>query len=151
MNTRSIHVTQNPAKIDHDLQMNSGHQIQWNCPDSTVRIPEEQDSFFPYPGSFTAAGRTYPNWQALCVEQEAGPLCRDIYGREVFCISRLFPCFDSYDYLHETRRYRWFFIREKGILTRVYYSDGRHKIQVTEDVRDLEDLCREQMEQYGWI
>jgi hypothetical protein len=40
---------------------------------------------------------------------------------------------------------------ENGSLTRVYYSDERPQLRVTEDVGNLENDCREQMEQYGWI
>ena len=115
-------------------------------------LPEETKKEFLYPGIFTAAGRAYPSWKALCVEQdETGHFCKDIYGRDVFCMSERFPCFDSFDYANETRRYRWFFLKEKGKLTRVYYADERKKIQVTEDVRDLENNCREQMQQLGWL
>lgn len=146
-----MQVTNTSVKIDHDLQTNSGQQIQWVRPDGTVRIPEEQDRIFTYPGSFTAAGRKYQNLHFLCVGVGSGPVYRDIYGREVFCVAKRFPCFDSYDAMYETRHYRWFFIKESGRLTRVYYSDGRNRIQVTEDVRDLEELCREQMEAYGWL
>ena len=60
-------------------------------------------------------------------------------------------CFDSYDYANETRYYRWFFIKEKGKLTRIYYADERNRIQVTEDVRNLENKCLEKMRKEGWI
>ena len=62
-----------------------------------------------------------------------------------------FPCFDSYDYAHENRYYWWLFIKEKGKLTRIYHADGTHKIQVTEDVRNLEDKCWQQMKKMDWL
>lgn len=152
MKQETIHVSDVHAGIDHELRWDGGRQIQWVAPDGSVRIPEERRKEFLYPGIFTAAGRTYPGWKALCVEQdETGHFCKDIYGRDVFCMSELFPCFDSFDCANETRRYRWFFLKEKGKLTRVYYADERKKIQVTEDVRNLENNCREQMQKLGWL
>lgn len=151
MKNETVQVTDTNVKIHHDLRTDIGKQIEWVAADGTVRTPEEQDRIFAYPGSFVAAGRVYPNWKALCAQKVSGPVCRDIYGREVFCVAKLFPCFDSYDYLYETRHYRWFFIKENGSLTRVYYTDERPQLRVTEDVGNLENDCREQMEQYGWI
>lgn len=152
MRNGTIHVSNTHAGIDHELRWDGGRKIEWVRSDGTIRIPEEKNRDFLYPGIFTAAGKVYPNWQSLCIRKdESGHFCRDIYGREVFCMSERFPCFDSYDYANETRRYRWFFIKENGRLIRVYYADGRNKIQVTEDVRDLENKCREQMQELGWI
>ena len=89
--------------------------------------------------SFYRGRKGYPNWKALCIKcDEDGVLCKDIYGRDVFYMSERFPCFDSFDHANETRYYRWFFLKEKGKLTRVYYADERNIIQITEDVRNLE-------------
>ena len=147
-----VYVSDIHAGIDHELRWDGGRQILWVTPEGGTRIPEERNREFVYPGAFTAAGKVYPGWKALCSDWDgSGCLCRDIYGREVFCISELFPCFDSYDYANETRYYRWFFIKEKGKLTRIYYADERNRIQVTEDVRDLENKCLEKMRKEGWI
>lgn len=152
MNHETMHVSQIHAGIDHELRWDGGRQICWVAPDGTVRIPEETRKEFPYPGVFVAAGRTYPSWKALCVSQdETGHFCKDLYGRDVFYIRERFPCFDSFDYANETRYYRWFFLREKGRLTRIYYADERNKIQITEDVRNLENSCRQQMQELGWL
>lgn len=152
MKQETIHVTDAHARIDHDLRSDGGRMIEWVGADGTVRIPEETVKDFAYPGPFVAAGKVYVNWKSLCCKQEvSGFLCWDIYGREVFYDAELFPCFDSYDYANETRHYRWFFIKEKGKLTRVYYSDGRRQIQVTEDVRNLENRCLEPLRELGWI
>ena len=126
------------------------HFVQWAYEDGTVRKPEESTAEFAYPGPFTAAGKTYTSWQQLCaLTDKDGRFCRDIYGRDVFCRER-FPCFDSYDYLHENRYYRWFFLRDGDKLTRVDYTDERRKITVTEDVQLLSETCWKQMQEYGF-
>ena len=138
--------------VGHDLRYDAGRKIIWTSQDGSVRVPEEKTKDYFYPGVFFAAGKPYVTWKELCIYKDAsGYLCKDIFGREVFYVSEQFPCFDSYDYANETRHYRWFFIREKGKLTRVYYTDGRRQIQVTEDVRNLENRCREPMQKLGWI
>ena len=152
MKQETLHVSEISAGVDHELRWDGGRQIYWIASDGSIRIPEETKKEFLYPGIFTAAGRVYPSWKALCVKQdETGYLCKDIYGRDVFCMSERFPCFDSFDYANETRRYRWFFLKEKGKLTRIYYADERKRIQITEDVHDLENKCREQMQELGWL
>lgn len=153
MKKETILVTDIPARISHDLQSSCGHRIQWVAADAAVRIPKETVKSFLHPGFFSAAGKIYPSLKALCAKalDKGGHLYMDIYGREVFCVAELFPCFDSYDYANETRHYRWFFIKEDGRLTRVYHTDGRNTLTVTEDVRDLEDKCREQMQKQGWL
>jgi len=152
MKHEKIHVSENHAGVDHSLRWDGGRQIEWVAPDGSVRIPDEERKEFRYPGVFTAAGRAYPCWKALCVKQgNSGYLWKDIYGREVFCLSERFPCFDSYDYANENRYYHWFFIKANGKLTRVYYADERDTIQVTEDVRSLENRCREPMQETGWL
>lgn len=133
----------------YESSIYSTQQIRWvsrqrnqNGEPVSVRIPTEISRKFPYPGSFTVAGKTYESWQQLCqVETGTSGLYQDIYGRYVFYTSELFPCFDSYDFLYETRRYRWFFILGNGKLTRVYYTDEQKYIHVTEDVANIEDKC----------
>ena len=116
-----------------------------------IREPEEKNTVYPYPGSFMAAGKTYRNWRQLCVEEDkSGHFCKDIYGREVLALWERFPCFDSYDYLYENRYFRWFFLRENGKLTRIFYTDEQDKIHITEDVRKLENKCWIQMEELDY-
>ena len=152
MKNEKILVNGLPVGIRHEMRQDPGRQIVWASPDGNIRIPIERNRDFFYPGPFTAAGRIYPGWKALCFKlDESGYLATDIYGREVFCIMERFPCFDSYDYAHENRYYWWLFIKEKGKLTRIYHADGTHKIQVTEDVRNLEDKCWQQMKKMDWL
>lgn len=95
---------------------------------------------------FFAAGKHYDSVSQLCLEEDLDTRrARDIHGREVLYLKERFPCFDSYDLLYENRYYRWFFIRQDNSLTRVYQIDGRDRVYVTEDVRNLENKCWEQM------
>ena len=147
-----IKVTNDHAGIDHQLRWDGGKKIQWVAPDGTARNPEEQNFTFSYPGTFQAAGKTYLSIKALCAwKTRREGIYKDIYGREIFCVTERFPCFDSYDYANENRYYRWFFIKENGRLTRVYYADERNKIEVTEDVASLEYKCRDAMVEAGWL
>ena len=149
---KQIQVTNTHAGVDHELRHDGGHKIQWVAPDGSVRVPEEKNKTFLYPGVFVAAGRPYAGWKGLCaIRDDSGFLAKDIYGRDVLYLFERFPCFDSYDYANENRYYRWFFIKEKGKLTRVYHADDRLKIEVTEDVEILENKCREVMEKAGWL
>lgn len=149
---KKIHITENPAGIDHELRWDGGREIYWVAPDGAKRIPEEVKKTYAYPGLFMAAGKPYAGLRGLLAQKdETGYLGKDIYGREVFYISELFPCFDSYDYANENRYYRWFFIKENGKLIRIYHADERNTVEVTEDVRYLENKCREVMEEMGWL
>jgi len=70
---------------------------------------------------------------------------QDIYGREVFyLVLQMFPDLDetcvNYDKYH-----RWFFIRQEGMLTRIYRNDLDKVIHVTEDVADLEGFIWKKM------
>ena len=147
-----IRVTDEHAGIDHQLRWDGGKKIQWVAPDGTVRIPEEVNHKFSYPGPFQAAGKTYLSVKSLCaLKTRKENVYKDIYGREVFYIAERFPCFDSYDYANENRYYRWFFIKEKGRLTRVYYADERGEIEVTEDIASIENRCRQEIDAAGWL
>ena len=146
-----INLRNESAGVDHQLRWDGGQKIEWVSSNGSVREPEEETKTFAYPGPFTAAGKPYPNLKSLAVIKRNDLLYKDIYGRPVVCVSERFPCFDSYDYANENRYYRWFFIREKGKLTRVYYADERPKVEVTEDVASLENRCREALQKAGWL
>ena len=146
------------SKASYELSMYSTKQIRWvskqrkeNGEPVSVRIPHESSREFSYPGNFTAGGKAYQSWEQLC-EAEAGTsgLYQDIYKRYVFYTSELFPCFDSYDYLYENRRYRWFFILGDGKLTRVFYTDEQKHIHVTEDVANVENKCWEALQKLSF-
>ena len=64
-------------------------------------------------------------------------------------LTERFPCFDSADYLHEDRYFRWYFLCRRGKLTLVYHTDRTPLVAVTEDVRDLEDDCWKRMRELG--
>ena len=61
-----IKLTDNHGRIDHELRFDGGKKIQWVAPDGTVRIPEEKNNIFSYPGVFQAAGKTYLSVKSLC-------------------------------------------------------------------------------------
>lgn len=134
------------------VYVNYAYGIQWKNPDGSIRIPEETKHTFPYPGVFQAGGRPYLSIDQLCARKldEDGHLCQDVYGREVFAEWERFPCFDSYDYLHEHRYYRWFFIRTDNQLTCVYYEDEQGNVEVTEDVNKLRERCWKAIQELKW-
>lgn len=96
-----------------------------------------------FPGFlFFAAGLPYLGRKTLVFRQEKhSPWARDIYGRDVLVLRERFPCFDSADYRHEKRYFRWVFLCWRGHLTCVYHTDKTPFVTVTEDARDVEDWC----------
>lgn len=135
--------------VHYVLSSYSTKRLRWVSPDDpeTFRIPEERSSTY-MDCPFQAAGQTYRNRSELCVEGD-GAVMKDVYGREVICVRNRFPCFDSYDYLYEDRYYRWFLIRNGNSLTRVFCTDSRPEIYVTEDVESLENGCVSLLEELG--
>ena len=118
------------------------------------RIPQEKTVGYPLTrfSGFRAAGKHYRDLTQL--RHDRGDhiyLSRDIYGREIFYLCKSFPCFDEFDALYDDRLYRWYFIREEGRLTRIYYCDGDDTVSVTEDVQNLEDWCLETMLEVGYF
>lgn len=117
-----------------------------------VREPEEQTSHCPVLMGFTAAGKRYGSLSQLTARTDGtGHWARDIHGREVLCLWERFPCFDSEDYATENRYYRWFFLRENGKLTRVFFADEGKTVYVTEDVENLETDCWEGMQRLEYF
>lgn len=123
-----------------------------NAAPAEARIPTEHTEIFPVGKSFTAAGKRYKNLRQLFARtDEKCTWCRDKYGREVLYLRERFPCFDSFDAMDESRFYRWFFLREGGRLTRIYYMDGGFEVHVTEDVENLEWSCWEKMQELDYF
>ena len=92
---------------------------------------------FPLLTGFIAGGKHYTRISQLTARDVKPGLYRDVHGREVICLKERFPCFDSYDFLHENRYYRWFFLRHSNKLTMVYCQDEGKTIEVTEDVSQI--------------
>ena len=152
MTKKMIFYSGSAGGVEHDLRTDSGREIAWIGPEGQVRTPKERKKETLYPGLFKAAGKVYTSWKGLCAKKGDGEnLYYDVYGREVVYIAELFPCFDSYDYMNETRHYRWFFLKEDGKLTRVYHTDTRPTIEITEDVRYVENRCLEDLQKLGWV
>ncbi len=107
----------------------------------SVRTPESHTMTMPEV-CFIAAGKQYLGLSHLARKlQGSGPWYRDVYDRCVLAVAERFPCFDSSDYLYEDRYFRWFFLCQDGKLTCVYHTDRTKTVTVTEDVRDIEQLC----------
>lgn len=127
----------------HNASNTSYLALKWVCPEvddqglPAERLPEAVKASWPVKHGFFAAGKQYRSLQQLTATEIGKYHYRDIYGRDVIALRELFPCFDSYDYLHENRYYRWFFLRDDQKLTMVYYADTRDTLEVTEDVAQL--------------
>ena len=126
-------------------------RMEWVGKDGSVRHPQPVTKKYSIIGGFHAAGKHYLILNQLMAQtDEYRRWCRDCYGREVFAIRERFPCFDSYDAMNEHRYYRWWFIRQGNVLTRIYRTDETNEIFVTEDVQDLEGLCWSRMQTEGY-
>ena len=116
------------------------------------RTPRPKKTVYSAVLGFFAAGRHYASWRELVAEHDDGYRpCRDKYGRETVYNWERFPCFDSYDYAHEDRYRRWFFLREGDQLTGIYLEDHGAFIEVTEDVQDLEWQCLDRLRERGLV
>ena len=141
--------------VDYDLLSSGGTALEWvlRSDPGAVRVPEEKTEVYPEGKPFTAAGRQYLTTSELRAARKDEPSRTwylDRYGRKVFYVIERYPCFDSYDLIHENRYHRWYFLCEDGALTRIYKADDKPKIYVTEDVAVVENLCWEEMEKYGY-
>ena len=92
---------------------------------------------------FIAAGKPYLAVSQLKAKEEGElngvlyrgfkvPQYRDVHGRRVLYFRERFPCFDSYDRLHENRYYHWYAIESDGKVTLVYTEDEKPGAQVHE-------------------
>lgn len=116
-----------------------------------IRESREHTVSLPAVMPFQAGGKLYRSLRELSPEDVIDGIDTDVHGRKVLCYRERFPCFDSYDYLHEHRFYRWFFLKEKGKLIRVYTADESGWIYVTEDTENVENECIELLRQFDWI
>lgn len=149
----------NGSKVDYRPGGLYGCDCVWWVSEETgadgqpVYIRESREHMIRVPAAlpFTAAGKLYRNLGQLSPQGVVDDIDTDVYGRQVLCYQERFPCFDSFDYLHEHRYYRWYFIMEDGKLTRVYSADESGWIFVTEDVENVERKCAELLKKHGWI
>ena len=140
-------------KLDYPGTVRASVLVAWQSPEGKdCREPREKTTVYGGRVGFSAAGKPYQNIAQLTAQQTPGsPWARDIYGRDVFCFFERFPIFDSYDARNDFRHFRWFFIREGNVLTRIQYTDGQDQTIVTEDVRQLEQRCWEVMQDTDWV
>lgn len=108
----------------------------------------EEFSFTSY-DEFHVAGKTYLSFHCFLKSQD-GEWGEDLYGRKVLCTREKFPCFDSYDYIHEHRYFRWYFIRNGNSISQVFVTDERDKVYVTEDVQNVENWAWGRMKDTGF-
>lgn len=142
--------------VHQDLRISAGKRVEWVSEQTdeegnpvTVRVPQEHTTQYSKTKPFSMAGKIYPNLNSFLRKRE-NDWGEDLYGRQVLCLLERFPCFDSYDYMHEDRYYRWYFIREGNTLSCLYSSDGMETIRVTEDVANLEGKTWREMERCGF-
>lgn len=136
-------------RISYDLQSCKGTALEWVSGEQ-VRIPQERTQIIRRGMPILAAGRLYIGTALLTTgKPPADGWTADFYGRPVYCYRELFPCFDSYDLIHESRYFRWFFIYQDGRMTRIHMEDEQTTIYVTEDVAYLENKFWEKLEESG--
>ena len=101
---------------------------------------------------FTAAGKFYWNVKQLTHRQigeyqsewcfRPNPIYEDIHGRKVIALRERFPCFDTSDFLHEDRYYRWYYIKHDDGIALVYTVDGKIEVHVCNDIhRENASTC----------
>lgn len=115
------------------------------------RVPADETRSVAAGMPFTAAGKAYLGVKQLTHKAMGDGLYRDVYGRTVFAMKERYPCFDSYDAIHEKRFYRWWFLLEEGRLTRIYGEDDVPKLFITDDVGALECACTRALKEIGWV
>lgn len=120
--------------------------------EADVRTPQPEIKGYPAVGGFHAAGKRYAGLHQLKHQQiDDSPRWLDIHGREVICVSERFPCFDSYDHLHEDRYFDWFILRENDRFTIIYHADETLVMYITEDARDIEIKCADRLRELGYL
>ena len=144
-------------RVSYELSSYPTQAVEWVSKETDKtgepvvrRTPVERTVVVAVDDPFTIAGKTYRDINHFISYDKDRQWATDIYGRRVLCITERFPCFDSYDYLNETRCYRWFFLCDGNRLNRVFYTDGRMKVVVTEDVQNIESSCWEEMQKLGY-
>lgn len=139
------------AQKDPGPYVSYTYAVHWH--ENGREMPQSQESSreFQLASGFEAAGRKYTGLSQLLAEKtnDSGEY-KDIYGRRVFEVKERFPCFDSYDYLHENRYYRWFYIQEDGMLCCIYHADQRDTIKVTENAAKVNERSFKAMKEAGY-
>ena len=142
--------------IHYEHKSHSTEKVEWVSMETDekgnpvlIRQPEEATHVFSKRAVFRMAGKPYPNF-GLFLRKQEGEWGEDLYGRKVLCTKEKYPCFDSYDYLHESRYFRWFFIREGNTVSQLFVSDDRDRIYVTEDLRNVEGWAWKRMQATGF-
>lgn len=126
--------------------VNQGRCVQWGNMENDVfvcqRIPEPKEMMINLSfQSMEIAGKSYTSMEQLCYHLVSDKQCRyqDIYGRMVIDANERFPCFDSFDALHENRFYHHLFMMEDNKLWYIYYGDDKpEQIKIIEDAAMIE-------------
>lgn len=117
------------------------------------RTPTPEKKIYERGLCFTAGGKRYASLKLLTAVRSGrtGGLYKDCYGRTVYEVTERFPCFDSHDFAHENRYYRWYYLIWKDRLICVHSADGSSEVQVTEDVDVLRKKSWESMQKAGLL
>lgn len=145
-------------KMPNNRFANDDRMVRWMVKDkdgaaSLVRTPREKVHKSLAAGGFCVAGKYYTNMRQLTKRtvEEGSRRYQDIYGRDVIEIRERFPCFDSHDFLHENRYYRWFYLIENEMLYCVYYEDEGTFVTVTKDVARISSSVYKVMHLFGQL
>lgn len=142
--------------VSTELTSYATNKVEWVSQETdaegkpvAVREPKEVTRECSKSAPFVLAGKIYQNLNGFLRKQD-GEWCEDIYGRQVLCTKTKFPCFDSYDFMYESRYYRWYFIRRGNAVSLLFTADDRDRIYVTEDVQNVEDWSWQRMKATGF-
>ena len=126
------------TKKENKVFVETTRLVTWEGDEGAVRTPEPEEKEYEMPLPFRAGGFPYLHTrQLLAIPTGGKDLYRDGYGRKVFACKERFPCFDSYDYMHEKRYYHWAYLTHGGKLVCVYFEDEDRQITVTEDAAQV--------------
>ena len=146
----------NGKGVRHELGFYSTEKVEWVSLETdekgnpVVILPQEEHSYQSIKSlPFSLAGKRYRNYKHFLRKQD-GEWGEDAYGRKVLCTREKYPCFDSYDLMHENRYFRWYFIREGNSLSQLFVADDRNTIYITENVQNVEGWSWGRMKATGF-
>lgn len=151
-----LHRVGSGSMVRYELTSRPTEKVEWvsleadeNGKPLVVREPNESTREYSREGKFTLAGKTYKDLNHF-LRKTNDEWAEDIYGRRVLCTKERYPCFDSDDYLYETRYFRWYFVQKGASISLLFVSDDRDKIYATEDVQNVDSWAWDRMKANGF-